>query len=162
MNWFESNMYGNIRSATVARYAPPVYAQDLSASDLPSLFAERNSLDAIENVAEIPTIRPERATIFAFARANVKPAILPASSTRASLKPRTMLPIYFKLSSSRTLTRAVSCSSSCSLMKTLSGTSSARRAYSLCAASSPRSISLTANVNPKSLARTVNLITFHF
>ncbi len=79
-------------ATTVRRYAIPVYEQDLNASFRPSLFADRNSLDAIENVAEIPTIRPERATSFVFWSANVKPARLPASSTSASESPSTILP----------------------------------------------------------------------
>ena len=37
--------------------------QDLKASVLPSLFAARNSLDAIESVAEIPIISPESAPV---------------------------------------------------------------------------------------------------
>ena len=84
--------YGNKSSTTVMRYAMPVYEQDLSASLRPSLLADKNSLDAIEKVAEIPTIRPERTTRRVLARAKVKPAMLPASSTSASLRPSTILP----------------------------------------------------------------------
>jgi hypothetical protein len=55
-------------------------------------------------------IKPAMAIRRVFRRANVNPARVPVSSTRASLKPRTMEPTYFNLSSSMRLMSSVSCS----------------------------------------------------
>ena len=79
-------------SATVTRYATPVYVADFSASGLPSLLEDRNSLDAMESVAAMPVIRPDSAINCVFCMASVRPANVPVISTMASFMPNTMLP----------------------------------------------------------------------
>ena len=63
-----------------------------SASLRPEERAERNSEEAMEKVAEIPVIRPDRATKRLSCRAKVSPARVPVSSTSASFNPSTMEP----------------------------------------------------------------------
>ncbi len=77
----------------------------------------------MDRVAETPVMIPERATRRVLARAKVRPASTPVSSTSASFRPRTMAPTYCRRSSSSIAASCSSCLCSSSMIPAASGIS---------------------------------------
>lgn len=96
---FWRNIYGEIKTNTVRRYAIPVYAEDFIAFALfwPDSLSLKYFEAPIEREAAIPTIKPVDAIKIPFCKANVNPIKVPVISTMASLRPRTIEPAYLDL-----------------------------------------------------------------
>ena len=121
---------------------------DFKAFGSPSDRAERYSEDAMERVAEMPVINPDKAISRVFCKAKLRPAKVPVSSTSASFKPRTIEPTYCSRSSSSMAINASSWRFSSSPICRASGTSFATVSYADEALSSPFSIIFRAKVYP--------------
>ena len=130
----------------------PVYVDAFNGcvSDF-SDFWDKYSDAAIDKDAAIPVIKPARPTSLLFASANVSPANVPVSSTKASFNPKTMELVYFSLSSSIKSIKACSCSSSSSRISLASGKKVNQCLYLLCALSSLASISFNVKVMPNKM-----------
>ena len=87
---FGNNAYGEISAITVIKYANPVYAAASNGFFTPSCFVDKYSEDAIDNVADIPVIRPINVISLLSLNANEYPASAPVNSTIASFIPKTI------------------------------------------------------------------------